>query len=436
MKKKLILLLGMMCLMSLSAKAWIGMYMPKLHIEGKFLCDENGNHVNLHGFGQTYSPWFNEMGTKWTNYNVANCIYYNKTVIAKILKKDWKVNWMRLHMDPYWSNTPGVQTTGESDIHAFDMERFKTYFESVFMKMAQYAEGKGLYIVMRPPGVCPEDITPGDAYQKYLIKVWTHVAKRMVETDNDRYMFELANEPVRCNGNISTYFQTIVDSIRATGCKNILWVPGTGYQSDYRAYATKPIKGENIGYAVHCYPGWYGSDAEVESAEHTGDVSGGGFSGFRTGWAERVRCVASFAPILLTEMDWAPKKYNASWGKSITGVEKGKGFGANLKYIIDQTGNVSWMIFTGPELMGQYVDSAPDGETFLTDPEACVRPVYRWFAEYAKEWPEDPALTGINYVMRPDTSVEDDAIYSISGHRVITMTPGNIYIVNGKKFRK
>ena len=386
MRRKFISIFICMVLHSLSMSAWTGMSMPKLHIEGRNLVDENGNNVLLHGFAQTYSPWFNEQGKFWTNYDVAGCLYYNKTKINGLLSKGWKVNWIRMHMDPYWSNTPGVSTTGENDISAFDMERFKKYFESVFLKMASYAEGKGLYIVMRPPGVCPQTITRGDAYQKYLIQVWTHVAQRMVELGNTTYMFELANEPVNVTGSITEYFQDIVDAIRATGCNNILWIPGSGYQSDYRAFAYNPIKGDNIGYAVHAYPGWYGSDAEVESAEDTGDVSGGGYKGFLNGWVEKVGCVADFAPILVTEMDWAPKKYGASWGKSVTGTRGGSGFGANFKYMCDIMGNVSWLLFTGPDLMANYDDAAADGDTFLTDPEACARPIYRWYKDYAAEW--------------------------------------------------
>ena len=197
MKRLIISLFACLFLQMYNVSAWIGMAMPKLHIEGRNLVDESGNKVLLHGFAQTYSPWFNEQGKFWTNYNVSQCLYYNKTKIMGLLSKGWKVNWIRLHMDPYWSNTPGVSTTGENDISAFSMERFKTYFESVFLKMATYAEAKGLYVVMRPPGVCPETIAPGDAYQKYLIQVWTHVAKRMVETGNTTYMFELANEPIK-----------------------------------------------------------------------------------------------------------------------------------------------------------------------------------------------------------------------------------------------
>ncbi len=68
---------------------------------------------------------------------------------------------------------------------------------------------------------------------------------------------------------MKTYFQTVVDKIRANKARNILWIPGLFYQSSYEGYATYPIEGENIGYAIHVYPGWYGSDAEQPSASLT-----------------------------------------------------------------------------------------------------------------------------------------------------------------------
>ena len=56
-------------LVATSSWAWPGMKMSALHVDGRYLTDEDGNVVNLHGFAQTYSPWFNERGTKWTDYN-------------------------------------------------------------------------------------------------------------------------------------------------------------------------------------------------------------------------------------------------------------------------------------------------------------------------------------------------------------------------------
>ncbi len=72
--------------------AWPGMPMPKLHVEGRWLMDEDGNKVNLHGFGQTYSPWFNEMGSKWNNYDVKACLDYNKDILDGVMDRaGWKM---------------------------------------------------------------------------------------------------------------------------------------------------------------------------------------------------------------------------------------------------------------------------------------------------------------------------------------------------------
>ena len=391
-------LIALCCLMSSSALwAWEDMSMPRLHVEGRYLVDPHGNKVNLHGFAQTYSPWFNEMGQKWDNYDVEKCLKYNQGLIDDIMAAGWKMNFLRLHMDPYWSNSPGIHVEGENDISAFDFNRFKNYLDRVFIPMAEYAVSKGLYVVMRPPGVCPEKIAVGDEYNQYLIKVWTHVAQHPKLKNHPNIMFELANEPINILGpdgtygagsqghfdKLKEYFQSVVDAMRAQGCGNILWIPGLGYQGLYKGFAVNPIEGDNIGYAVHLYPGWMGSDGE----NGDGGSSTGGYEPFQKGWDDSVAPVASFAPIMITEMDWAPSKYNASWGKAHTGTFGGPGFGANMKHIVDNSGNVSWLIFTGADLLAKFKDTPPaEGEayTFLTDPEACPWAMYHWFKEYAE----------------------------------------------------
>lgn len=360
-----------------------------LHVEGPFLVNAEGKRVNLHGFAQTFSPWFNEQGTKWTNYDVKGCLDYNKGIIDGILNAGWKMTFVRQHMDPYWSNTLGASSTygdswkGEADIRAFDFNRFKKYLDEVFVPMAEYAIAKGLYVVMRPPGVCPEYISVGGEYHEYLKKVWGYVAQHPKLKNNGAILFELANEPINIKGTrerdieMTDFMQQIVDLMRDKGCNNILLIPGLTWQQHYNGFVKYPIKGENIGYAVHCYPGWYNSgvedNVEVEYKE------------FKRGWDENILPIATKAPVVVTEMDWAPKKYNASWGKAVTGVAGGKGFGANFMRIADETCNVSWLLFTGGELLAKYNDAAPDGNTFLTDPEACPRPVYRKYLYYATQ---------------------------------------------------
>ena len=416
MKRTFYRLMAVLCLLVFSQgiEAWENMAMPRLHVEGRYLKDTHGNIVNLHGFAQTYSPWFNERGKYWTNYDVEGCLRYNKGLIDDILKAGWKMNFIRLHMDPYWSNVPGLPTTGESDISAYSSVRFEKYLDLVFIPMAEYAVSKGLYVIMRPPGVCPEKIKVNDLYHKYLERVWKTVAAHPKLKNHPNIMFELANEPIQILGSDGTYgassqahfdklkeyFQKVVDGIRGQGCDNILWIPGLGYQSLYKGYAINPIEGDNIGYAVHIYPGWFGS--------------GNGYADFQKGWDEDVKPVADFAPICVTEMDWADEKYDASWGKEHTGTAGGSGFGANFKKITDASENVSWLLFTGPEWLAKFKDEAPaPGEeyTFLTDPEACPWPVYHWYLDYAEENYPRPDFTFLSHSDNGDGTYTNPVIF-------------------------
>lgn len=383
--------------------------MPRLSVNGRYLCDAAGKPINLHGYGMTFSPFFNQ--NAWNNYDVAGCLSWNKRQIDGMENAGWRMDFIRMHMDPYWSDDPDKESVRYEGHERFSAERFRKYLDEVFVPMAEYANAKGLYVVMRPPGVCPEKIAVGDDYNTFLIEVWDIVSSHPKLKGNWGVMFELANEPINIVGtdgstgsstlpqfeSMKTFFQSVVDVIRGNGADNIIWVPGLAYQSSYSGYATYPIEGDNIGYAVHVYPGWYGSDAEEPSAE-LGGVMGGGYEGFQRGWDAQVMPVANFAPIMVTEMDWAPAKYDSSWGKSITGVAGGTGFGANFKYIADNTGNVSWMLFTGTHLLLDFVDE-PGTEgayTFLNDPEACPWPVYHWLLEYAGEDTGKGELTGLS----------------------------------------
>ena len=368
-----------------------------LHIEGKYLVDSEGNRHIIHGFAQTYSPWFNERGSKWDNYNVEGCLQYNQGLIDDILNVGWKMKYIRIHMDPYWSNSPDVYMTDESNITAFVFERFEKYLDEVFVPMAEYAISKEIYVIMRPPGVCPKNITIGDDYQKYLLKVWEHVAQHSKLKNNGYVMYELANEPVDINHMdgenafkaLRDYFQPIVDIIHKH-TNNIVLIPGLGYQSRFSGFTEYTFEGTNIGFAAHCYPGWFNSPAENDETK--------GYEEFKEGFDKEIGLIAKTHPVIITEMDWAPEKYDSSWGKGITGVAGGKGFGANFMKIVEES-EVSWLLFTGADLLAKYDDSLPNSDTFLTDPEACPRPIYRKYLQYLKDESKDES--GVkNYCMK------------------------------------
>lgn len=264
--------------------------------------------------------------------------------------------------------------------------------------MAKYYISKGCYVVMRPPGVCPERIDLNDSYHQYLKQVWGYVSNHEFVKNNSDIMFELANEPVNVCGDhwqpaankadATKFFQEVIDVIRNNGAKaNVIWVPGQCWQQNYQGYVAHPIKDNNFGFAVHCYPGWYGSDSEGDTGEG-GGVATKGYGEFKAGWDDLVGCVAKTNPIMVTEIDWAPAHYKHTWGKGITGTAGGMGFGANFKKIADESGNVSWLYFTttSEDLANFKEEPGTEGSyTFLNDPEACPWQMYHWFKEYAEQ---------------------------------------------------
>lgn len=431
--------------------------LARLHVDGRYLVDAEGNIVNLHGFVQTFSPFFND--NQWSDYNVEACLEYNQGMIDKILEAGWKVNLIRQHMDPYWSS-PGEPSENEAHLY-YDEVKFKKYLDEVFVPMAEYAIRKGFYVIMRPPGVCPQVIEKDGDYYNYLFRIWEIVSQHDKLKNNPYVMFELANEPieimyegVKGNGEkdadfkaLKEFFQPIVDKIRENA-DNILWVPGLCWQQHYQYFPNHPIDGGeagNIGYAVHCYPGWYGSDGSSQ------DITGtGGYEGFQKGWDTNVGPAAEFAPIVVTEIDWADKSvYPYTFGDGITGTAGAEGFGANFKRITDFEGNVSWTLFADQKYMAQFKNEPGiEGQyTFFNDPQACLWPTYHWFEEYAAGTPAaeatvdrivvstDPALEGGLTLQLKDVNataqLKVEAVYTNTQRKDVTAQATFTYTTEG-----
>jgi hypothetical protein len=168
----------------------------------------------------------------------------------------WYLNYIRLHIDPYWTNDPGPAIP-ENDISRFNYNRLVTYTDQVIIPLINHARSRGMYVILRPPGVCPSRIAVNDAYHSYLKRVWTFLSQHPGLKNADNVMFELANEPVEILGTNGTwgttgnehfaalknFFQPLVNIIRNNGANNVCWVPGTGWQSHYQGYVNNQITG-------------------------------------------------------------------------------------------------------------------------------------------------------------------------------------------------
>ena len=428
--KRIFTLITILC--ALGAGAQGVKPLPSLHTEGRWLVDKHGNQVVLHGVMDTPSNYFNGgrwEGSKalgwWDHYNdtgVTKCLAYFEKLFKGMEKA--KCDVFRLHMDPAWTNDPAdgyvyagsvgqaSDASGEADIKKFNPERYQKYLPQLYLKLAEMAMKYGMYVVVRPPGVCPHDLKVGDYYNQYLMYVWDVFSQQEFVKDHaGQISIELANEPVNLRNAqnqddpkaLHDYFQPIVNKIRENGFTGIIWAPGTGWQANYTSYATYPIEGDNIGYAVHDYTGWYGcSDANPDPQNKIEQF-------------HKQVPVVDTNPIIITEVDWSPENPSAqghynehnewvqpNYGTWSTGSTSK--WGKAYKAMLDYYGNIS-MTLSGTGCLFDIDKLLSTGNVYPAFnglEEACGKACMDWYAEYyTVNYPhaDDEAETGDFYTI-------------------------------------
>ena len=447
MKQKKLLLSLAFALMSMAGLAADNL--PALRVQGKNLVDANGKTVVLHGVMDTPNRYFN--GNRWGmgGYNVSDitpCLNYFEKMFTAITDKSQGAycTVFRLHMDPCWTNNNAPAGTQENNIQYFSEHRYETFLSRLYVKLVEKALAHGLYVIVRPPGVCPQNIKVGDEYQAYLKKVWKRFASNAtIQKNAGQVSIELANEPINvllANGSQSDkalhdFFQPVVDEIRATGFKGIIWVPGSGYQSNYVGYSKYPItdKENNFSYAVHVYSGWYGNMTDKNCNHDT----------FIRNFKSQVPMVET-KPIMVTEIDWSPEDpdkkseghYNewgqwtqpnlGSWATASTSK-----WGLAWKAVHDHFGNIG-MTITHPQ---EYYDIDEYLKTGIVQPgfqnakkhglfeECCGYACMNWYKEwYLKQ------TTGVEETIANTTDVKCTLYYNIEGQQVAKPQKG-MYII-------
>ena len=359
---------------------------PALHVQGNVLKDPSGNTVVLHGVMDTPSPYFNSYrwGQWWNGFTdeaVTRCKDYFDKITTAITSPDKGTycNLFRLHLDPCWTNDPNKTATGsgqEEDISRFSADRLRTYFNSLYLPIALNAVSKGLYVIIRPPGVFPQSVNVGGEYNQYLMTVWDIVSSNAtLKQYSGQISLELGNEPVKVlssSGQTSSsalhdFFQPIVNKIRSNGFNGILWIPGTGWQSNYQDYVSHPIQDSNFGYAVHNYVGWYNGNNSTPISQ---------LNNYINQFHAQVPVIDT-NPIVITEVDWSPEKSGtghtdehgnwvvANYGTWATGTTSM--WGALYKGLLDHYGTIS-MTLSG-------TDTYLDVEAYLNN--GTVRPAYQ-----------------------------------------------------------
>lgn len=439
--------------------------LPTLHVEGRWLVDKHGNQVVLHGVMDTPSNYFN--GGRWHGNWVGQWtdgegnkhdVYDNYSESGKTACLDYfeklftgmeqaKCNVFRLHMDPAWTNNGSITATGftknaegktidpngqvvegEADISHFSETLYRHWLPTLYLELVKKAMNHGMFVVVRPPGVCPGALKVGDYYNQYLMQIWNLFSQNeFVKEHAGQISIELANEPVSIKNAqnqddlkaLHDFFQPIVDKIRANGFTGIIWVPGTSWQQNYTSYVQYPIIGDNIGYAVHDYNGWYGCDDKDLSASDVPEATKKKIDYFHSQVP-----VVDTNPVIITEIDWSPENPNAqghynehgvwvlpnygTWATGRTSV-----WGNITKGVYDHFGNISMTLSgTGCLLdIDKLLSTNTAYPAFDGLAEACGKACMDWYSEYYNmNWPhaDDEAETGPAYTIQSISAATGD----------------------------
>jgi hypothetical protein len=353
--------------LSISAQAYQGMPMPKLHVSGKYLQDPNGTNVLLHGWFQPGASYFNGLGHNYNNpsdfTSPAKCTgainFYNAA--ADIMSKTnaqygtnhgWYCSFVRFLGDggaPV-NFAPGWDTNGV----LFNPAQFNGWINNILVPYVTHCKADGLYVV-----ICgnPGELYPADAanpggdparnmtqqYQTNLITFWQAVANAPGIKSANNVMFEICNEPVAIetsfgannwgsgNGSywsaLKNFMQPIVNAIRNTGADNVILVPPLGYSGECQGFASYPITNSNVGYIGHLYPGYGNVHNNATAVQNL--------------WNSNYKPAANLKPLVITEMYWYTNNgvgYIALFNGSTAG------FGNAVKSAMDNQGNVSYVI--------------------------------------------------------------------------------------------
>lgn len=262
-----------------------GNWPKELKVAGNRLVDPDGNEVWLQGVNIPSLEW-----------SVAGESVLRSTIVAI---EDWKSNALRLPVkEEYWFGKGGGQTDGG--------EAYRKLVDQVIM----LAANRGVYVILdlhryRAPRQEYLDFWK-EAAAKYknhpalifdLInephgiswEVWRNggfVEEAKKEGDEDAFLTE-EEKKANKRGFVSPGMQAMLETVRATGAKNVVVAGGLDWAYDLSGivdgYALVDETGNGVMYASHIYP-------------------------WKNGWQKKVLDAAALYPILVGEVGADEKK--------------------------------------------------------------------------------------------------------------------------------
>lgn len=390
--------------------AWQGMPMSKLHVSGNQLVNGNGQPVLLSGWHQpSGSYWTYQSSNYYLNRNGGNrhaaILEYLKDITDTFTDTSpkygnnhgWYMNQVRLFIDR--------EDMGDVAAGTYNFAGLQAVTQNVIIPYIQYARTKGLYVTLGLDFTFTDNQATTPSNLSKFNEIWGYLSSLPEIKSADNVMFELVNEPVLSYANgrwgghpsdpqfpafwnaLRDFQNSMISTIRNNGADNVIWAAGLGWDQYYQLCATNPLTDplNNIGYAVHWYPG-YGANNNYAALQQQ--------------WDTNIKPCADHYPINITETTWFnrlpgdPEYWNLFNGSN-------EGFGKNTKAIFTAAGNVSIAVHMNGFLLqpGPRSSFADPTAGLLYDGNAArdgmARFIFEWYYERAQLNPWNGIWNGI-----------------------------------------
>ncbi len=406
----LTLLVTPMLLHGNAAEAWTGMPMSKLHVSGNQLVNSSGQPVLLSGWHQpSGSYWTYQNSSYYLNRNGGNrhaaTLEYLKEITDTFTTTSgkygsshgWYMNQVRLFIDR--------EDMGDVAAGTYNFAGLQAVTQNVIIPYINYAKTKGVYVTLGLDFTILNNQATTQANLDKFNQIWGYLSSQPGIKSADNVMFELINEPVLSYANggwggnpaepdfadhwnaLKTFQNSIISTIRNNGADNVIWAAGLGWDQYYQLCATYPLTDplNNVGYAVHWYPG-YGAHDDYATLQQI--------------WDNTIKPCADQYPINITETTWFKTlPGDSSYWELFNGSNEG--FGKNTKAIFTAAGNVSIAV----HMNGFLLEAGP--RSSFADPTAglkydgnaardgMARFLFEWYYERAQLHPWNGMWNGI-----------------------------------------
>ncbi|MBB3188724.1 glycoside hydrolase family 5 protein [Microbacter margulisiae] len=193
----------------------------QLYVHGRYLTDQHGDTIALHGQSFAWSSWWPQ--------------YWNAKVVSWLVS-DWKVDIVRASMGI--DVQPGYLNDSVHQVNLLE-------------GVVDAAIREGVYVII--------DWHCEAFHQAEVIRFFTKMAQRYGKYPN--ILYEIINEPNNTQTwpEVKAYAETVIPAIRQYDKKNIIIVGCPYWDQKIREVADSPLTGyTNIMYTVHFYAATHG----------------------------------------------------------------------------------------------------------------------------------------------------------------------------------